>query len=372
MASGAMVTVSVHNTAGEKLALELDSGKDVRCLKEELASRWCIPCRCQTLLLGTSLLCDADSIAKCASGEVSLVVSVEEVIQDLDMADIEKDAAKRQEALATLAKLGPRAEGKAFEAILPCLAHQEAKVRGAALDAIAEISTNGDEKSLSVATPLLHDDDFVVRLKALEALARIVSKVEEDTVRKGSGTGIDEAITAVIEHLKLSDETVRLSALKALSQMVKNGDPKFVAQVVILLEDREALVRSTAVAAMAALANKSHVDAVRAIVARFGYEGDEPDGVRSAAIQALVELKGDCKGPVLTALEACLQDERETVRFSAVQAMAKLALQGDRDAIAALASSAEHEDDLVKMTAFDAICELSEAGDEIALQALSK
>lgn len=198
----AALEVSVSTLAGEVSEFEMAWESKVSDLKSQLAEKLRVAVLLQHLLLGSTPLKNADSLASlCEPGSHKLSVVL---VVKMDEAD-EVMWLKR----------------------------------------ISEEVERGDQRAIQVALGCTHDESVLVRTEAVRALGDLALRNQGD----------DRIVSAAVTLLEDADEGVRCAAVETLGQVLHPDDARSVAALKLRLEDPDELVQRAAVQALAILAD---------------------------------------------------------------------------------------------------------------------
>jgi HEAT repeat protein len=192
----------------------------------------------------------------------------------------------------------------------------------------------GTADLLDDLAPLLDDEAQDVRETAIEALSRLAERAREKVL------GIAVTLAAA--------ETSEKRRFAAMLYTALNDGEK----LSLLIKDEDALVRSTAVKALADLRSP---DSVSHLVMALA---DEEADVRIAVAGALGEIGGD---GVLAPLSLALKDEDPWVACAALKSFGRLK---DIRAVPAIVETLEHGTGLVAISALETLAEIG--GEDVA------
>lgn len=243
--------------------------------------------------------------------------------------------------VAILAALGFIQDPRSRHTLIQSLRDQSPWMRAAAATALARHPHTTVKDALTTA---LKDREMTVRLAAAEAMQSMIPP-----------TDLSVAVAPLLEALKDKASPVRQKAATLLSRI---ADPKAAPDLITMLADKDAGVRSCAEEALQRIGSAalqhlkgamSHPSAApRKIAARLlGKSGsvetveplmaalaDSDEEVRAEAAEAL-RIRGDARS--LAALVAALHDNSRQVRQNAAQAVAEI---GDAQVVASLLQTA--------------------------------
>lgn len=163
----------------------------------------------------------------------------------------------RYAAAYVLPKVAPKGDKIAVAKLKLIIADSSIQVRGAALDALRQLVAVGESGVTVAIAACLADDEPQVQLKALRALKELTS-------RGASGAATRAAVQA---HFKDERWAVRCAGLRALREVVPEGDKDAVAAAAGFLADEDWNLRWEAVSTLSYLTPRGDEAAAAASIA---------------------------------------------------------------------------------------------------------
>lgn len=276
--NAAMVHIMVRSIAGESLAIEAPRDGTIRDLKAMVWDCWHIPVLCQSLVLDTNMLLDAEKLAdlfpendcRCAQPTqsdlfVTVVITLEGALKNLTCAK----AVKRRlaaEALGLVILPGP---DRAIAALAASIVKDtSADVRRAALMSLVLIpAACGDKRAVcafAFCLQWLHtaagghwrEGNIDVRKAATEALASAVDTSDQ--------LQIHQATKALSSVSLLDCEELSAAALTSLAAFDLPGDGTAFTDIGNALNNPDERVRSAVYDDLEAAAREGNLSAVAA------------------------------------------------------------------------------------------------------------
>ena len=217
------------------------------------------------------------------------------------------------------------------------------------------------QKSVTAIAALLDHSDESLRLSSIKALvnlgdkqavAPLVGKLDDQdkdvrlAVIKALGElGDKQAVAPLVGKLDDQDKDVRLAIIRALGEL---GDKQAVAPLVGKLDDQDKDVRLAVIKALGELGDK------QAVAPLVGKLDDQDKDVRLAIIRALGEL-GDKQA--VAPLVGKLDDQDKDVRLAIIRTLGRL---GDKQAVAPLLAKLDDQDNEVRLAVTEALGELGD------------
>lgn len=297
-ASGPSIAVTVQNTHGEEITLEVEADCTVYGLKCRVAEAWQVPPCCQRLTHPSQEKLLQDEKATLAEQEptddkltLAMAVSSDDVFKCLE----NEDCAIRRMAVQTLGQVAHKDFGKAMSALGNCLHDPEWEVRRAAVELLGQVAPRGDEGAIGAALAHFQDRSVSVKQASVLALAQLVKPPNQG--------GDIRIIDVIIPMLEDRDDGVRRAVAEVLHEMVGRGNKEVVEAVTALLSHWSVLVQRAAIETLAYVGEKGDAQLIEKI---GSFLVQEPGLVRVAAVLSIGQLtqgEKDTVGMVLSALE---------------------------------------------------------------------
>lgn len=432
-----LVNVVLENDDGEEITFDALSEKTtVYALKCLVAEKWPLPPVCQKVLLDDKPATDSQRIFEFVPSSSDLVLgAIEECYDDLSTYLAHDSPALRIMAVKAMSQVAKRDWERAMEALGAALEDPDEDVRRATVDTLCRLARKGEDDVVLLLCTRIADYDAGVRGAAMDGLYQLAgrgnakvceavldhfenwrSDVRRQAVkalRQVAKAGNDACITALcgsladpdveVRHLALealrdlapkgnqvacknleaylahAEPEIRAMAMRALRRVCPEGGSEQLAALLMQqLADPQALVRRTAVDALAAASPRGEPEdaepALRALLEMIGNPMPplpEPEAEEEKGSDDEDEPPPPVPEPAKGEGEEDEEDEEESepppapvdedwrVRRSVVCALAGLARVGDGYVIVALARRMEDEVGEVRKVAVEALLKLS-------------
>lgn len=238
-----LIKISLNGFSAKTVEFDLPPDTSVIHLKSKIAGILRVPPFFQNLILGTSVLCDTDTIAKHCPPDVkslclSILLTTDQAMNRLVPACRGFD---KIEALRGLEAMGSQAGEYATRVVVSCVRspyRDDALVRYSAVKTLAAISQKGNKDAIDALCSRLGDPDENVRQAIVEALQQLVERGDTDAIAK------------TVDMLSHASGLGRLAALLVLSELVEESDEQALTAMSALLDDLSCDVRIAAVRAL--------------------------------------------------------------------------------------------------------------------------
>lgn len=243
--------------------------------------------------------------------------------------------------------------------LLRLLEHRDGEKRRMAVCAMSHIFSKGDRCVFAALGGLLRDSAGLVRSEAVQVLSRHVHQQDHNFKMQVLRYLDDHSKCREVQHTGLL-----LSCLKLLPCTFERGDNKVLDRFSGWLQHPAAQVRLSAVRALSQIATRRDAHVLKLLSAQLT---DPSEDVTVAVLQALARIapQGD-KGTVDVLLMAASEKPSATV----VKVLAKVARKNDSSAMSRITSLLAHQSASVRLAAVKAIAKHGSRGSEFAIAEL--
>jgi HEAT repeat protein len=358
--SGTIAVDICSLSGGRLLEIELDSASTFGNVKHMLETSLQVPASCQELLLGASILQDADTLAMLCpntgnneSTSLTMIVSVEAAVARVRYGD----KTEKLRGLDDICQLGRTGGVGAINALILFLGDHEPKVASRALECLKVLGqqTADDTSSMNAVCELLSSKKRYMRAAGVETLSGLNFTLLNDVVTQTVISGL----CGLIESGSLpSDKNIMLKAIRALQhvcQEVGQDNATSIDTVCRQTSAEDGDIRLYAVIALAFLANRGNAQVLSTLIRSLQ---DEDDVVRDAAVKSLkyVAQRGDEES--LNLIVSCAHHG-----CAAILALRHVAERGDERVLTLLTLHLEDADPDVRRAALKALAKVAERAD---------